>query len=66
MYFGQHWFTLADRACEEALLDSTALRRSSGIDLGREPAPDGTTLLRTVCKTRLVAPLAPDSDCGKS
>ena len=27
MYFVQHWFNLADEACEEALLDSTALRR---------------------------------------
>ena len=35
MYFVQHWFNLADEACEEALLDSTALRRFVGIDLGR-------------------------------
>src|ERR1700682_8546 len=27
MYFVQHWFNLADVACEEAFLDSTALRR---------------------------------------
>jgi hypothetical protein len=27
MYFVQHWFNLADAACEDALLDSTALRR---------------------------------------
>lgn len=46
MYFVQHWFNLADEACEEALLDSTALRRFVGIDLGRERVPDGTTLLR--------------------
>ncbi|MBC7728612.1 MAG: transposase, partial [Microbacteriaceae bacterium] len=26
MYFVQHWSNLADEACEEALLDSTALR----------------------------------------
>ena len=44
MYFVQHWFNLADEACEEALLDSTALRRFVGIDLGRERVPDGTTL----------------------
>jgi IS5 family transposase len=43
MYFVQHWFNLADQACEEALLDSTALRRFVGIDLGRERVPDGTT-----------------------
>ena len=46
MYFVQHWFNLADEACEEALLDSTALRRFVGIDLGRERAPDATTLLK--------------------
>lgn len=46
MYFVQHWFNLADDACEEALLDSTSLRRFVGIDLGRERVPDGTTLLK--------------------
>ena len=46
MYFVQHWFNLADEACEEALLDSTALCRFVGIDLGRERVPDGTTLLK--------------------
>jgi IS5 family transposase len=46
MYFVQPWFNLADEACEEALLDSTALRCFVGIDLGRERVPDGTTLLR--------------------
>ena len=46
MYFVQHWFNLADAACEDALLDSTALRRFVGIDLGRERVPDATTLLK--------------------
>ncbi len=46
MYFVQHWFNLADEACEEALLDSTALRHFVGIDLGRERVPGGTTLLK--------------------
>ena len=46
MYFVQHWFNLADAACEEALLDSTALRRFVGVDLGRERVPDATTLLK--------------------
>jgi IS5 family transposase len=46
MHFVQHWFNLADDACEEALLDSTSLRRFVGIDLGRERVPDGTTLLK--------------------
>ncbi len=40
MYFVQHWFNLADVACEDALLDSTSLRRFVGIDLGRERVPD--------------------------
>lgn len=46
MHFVQHWFNLADEACEEALLDSASLRRFVGIDLGRERVPDGTTLLK--------------------
>lgn len=46
MYFVQHCFNLADEACEDALLDRTALRRFVGIDLGRERVPDGTTLLK--------------------
>lgn len=46
VYFVQHWFNLADAACEDALLDSTALRRFVGIDLGRERVPDATTLLK--------------------
>jgi len=46
MYFVQHWFNLSDAACEDALLDSTALRRFVGIDLGAERVPDATTLLK--------------------
>lgn len=46
MYSVQQWFNLADEACEDALLDSTALRRFVGIDLGRERVPDATTLLK--------------------
>jgi len=46
MHFVQHWFNLADEACEEALLDSAALRRFVDVDLGRERVPDGTTLLK--------------------
>ena len=46
MHFVQHCFNLADEACEEALLDSTSLRRFVGIDLGRERVPDATTLLK--------------------
>lgn len=46
MHFVQHWFNLADDACEDALLDMTSLRQFVGIDLGRERVPDGTTLLK--------------------
>ena len=44
----QQWFTLSDPAVEEALYDSHALRQFVGIDLGREPVPDETT----ICKFR--------------
>ena len=56
MYFVQHWFNLADEACEDVLLDSVAPRRFVGIDLGRERVSDGTTLLkfrRTLKKHKL-------------
>jgi IS5 family transposase len=45
LYFLQQWFNLSDPAVEEALYDSSAMRRFVGIDLGREPAPDETTIL---------------------
>src|SRR5487761_1311506 len=48
MYFLQQWFNLADLAVEDALYDSNAMRHFVGIDLGREPVPDETT----VCKFR--------------
>ena len=48
IYFVQQWFNLSDPAVEEALYDSQAIRAFVGIDLGREPAPDETT----VCKFR--------------
>ena len=34
MYLVQHWFNLADVACEDALLDSPALRRFGGCGPG--------------------------------
>ena len=46
IHFIQHWFNLADLACEQALYDSASLRRFVGIDLGLEPVPDATTMLR--------------------
>jgi len=48
IHFLQHWFNLSDPAVEEALYDSRAMREFVGIDLGREPAPDETT----ICKFR--------------
>jgi transposase, IS5 family len=48
IHFLQHWFDLADPAVEEALYDSLAMRAFVGIDLGREPVPDETT----ICKFR--------------
>jgi IS5 family transposase len=46
LYFLQQWFNLSDSAAEEALYDSSAMRRFVGIDLGCEPAPDETTVCR--------------------
>ena len=46
IYFLQHWFNLSDPAAEEALYDSVSMRRFVGIDLGREPVPDETTVCR--------------------
>ena len=46
IYFLQQWFNLSNPAVEEALYDSSAMRRFVGIDLGREPVPDETTVCR--------------------
>jgi transposase, IS5 family len=46
IYFLQQWFNLSDPAVEEALYDSSAMRRFVDIDLGREPVPDETTVCR--------------------
>jgi IS5 family transposase len=48
IYFLQQWFNLSDPAVEETLYDSVLMRQFVGIDLGREPVPDETT----VCKFR--------------
>jgi IS5 family transposase len=48
LYFLQQWFNLSDPGLEEALYESQVLRRFAGIDLGKEPAPDETT----ICKFR--------------
>jgi IS5 family transposase len=46
IYFLQQWFNLSDPAAEEALYDSRAMHDFVGIDLGREPVPDETTVCR--------------------
>jgi IS5 family transposase len=48
IYFLQVWFNLSDPGVEDALYDSAAMRDFVEIDLGREPAPDETT----ICKFR--------------
>src|SRR5271163_1986092 len=46
IYCLQQWFNLSDPAAEEVLYDSLSMRRFVGIDLGREPVPDETTICR--------------------
>jgi transposase, IS5 family len=48
IHFLQHWFNLSDPAMEESLYDVQSMREFVGIDLGREAAPDETT----ICKFR--------------
>jgi len=48
IHFLQHWFNLSDPAVEEASYDSRAMRQFVGINLGRAPVPDQTT----ICKFR--------------
>jgi IS5 family transposase len=46
VYFLQQWFNLSDPGAEEALYESPVLRRFAGVDLGRAPAPDESTVLQ--------------------
>ncbi len=48
MYLLQSWFGLSDPAAEDAIYDSYAMRKFTGIDFMRETVPDETTL----CKFR--------------
>lgn len=48
IYFLQQWFNLSDPQAEDALYDIASMRSFVGIDLGREAAPDETT----ICKFR--------------
>jgi len=45
VYFLQQWFALSDPGVEDAVYESSVLRRFAGVDLGRAPAPDETTIL---------------------
>ena len=45
LHFLQHWFNLSDPAAEEVLYGSLSMRQFVGIDLGREPVSDETTIL---------------------
>jgi IS5 family transposase len=46
VYFLQQWFNLSDPGAEQALYESPVLRRFAGVDLGRAPAPDESTVLQ--------------------
>lgn len=46
MYVAQQCFGLSDEGIEDAIYDSQSIRACVGIDLGRESAPDATTLLK--------------------
>ncbi len=48
MYLLQNWFNLSDPATEDAIYDSYAMRKFTGIDFMTESVPDETTL----CKFR--------------
>src|ERR1700751_581953 len=45
VYFLQQWFNLSDPGAEDALYESPVLRHFVGIDLGRAPVPDESTIL---------------------
>jgi len=46
VYFVQQWFNLSDPGAEDALYESPVLRHFVGIDLGRAPVPDESTILQ--------------------
>jgi transposase, IS5 family len=58
IYFLQQWFNMSDPQAEDSLYDSAAMRNFVSVDLGREAAPDETT----ICKFRH---LIEDSGLGK-
>jgi IS5 family transposase len=46
MYLLQVWFSLSDEGVEDAIYDSSAMRRFMGLDFATEQVPDATTLLQ--------------------
>ena len=46
IHFMQQWFKLSDPAMEDALYDTEPLRRFAGIELGQDPVPDESTILK--------------------
>ena len=46
IHFMQQWFSLSDPAMEDALYDTEPIRRFAGIELGTDPVPDETTILK--------------------
>ena len=46
IYFMQQWFNMSDPAMEDALYDSNSMARFAGIELGTDPVPDETTILK--------------------
>jgi IS5 family transposase len=45
-YFAQQWFNLSDTRAEEALCDSSILRRFVGVDLDVAASPDAAAIHR--------------------
>ncbi len=41
----QNWWSLSDDAIEDALIDTSAIRRFAGTDLVKDQIPDATTIL---------------------
>jgi transposase, IS5 family len=46
IYFLQQWFNLSDPQGEDAIYDSESMRRFVRVELGHDPVPDETTILR--------------------
>jgi IS5 family transposase len=46
IYFLQQWFNLSDPQAEDALYDIESMRRFAGVELGEDPVPDESTILR--------------------